>query len=85
MSLLASLIEHSQQNEELVANFVLKLVDIEQKSLQICVRPEATKFHEFLVRILAHSADQTIILENLMTGFADDITGKMKILRPKGT
>ena len=84
LSILASLIEHTEKNEQLLANFLLKVIDLEQKSIQICVRPEATRFHEFLVRLLAHSADQTIMLQNLSTGLADDITGKMKVLRPKG-
>jgi len=83
LSILASLIEHTERNEQLLANFLLKVIDLEQKSIQICVRPEATRFHEFLVRLLAHSADQTIMLQNLSTGLADDITGKMKVLRPK--
>ena len=47
-------------------------------------RPGGRKFGEFLVRIFAHQADQVIILQNLQTGLADDITGKLRIVRPKG-
>ena len=52
--------------------------------LENFIRPGGRKFGEFLVRIFAHQADQVIILQNLQTGLADDITGKLRIVRPKG-
>ena len=84
LSIIANFIEDTDENRAFLAAFLLEILDLENKCVQLCMRPEKTKQHEFLVRILAHYVDQVVVLENLVTGLADDITGKITVSRPKG-
>lgn len=80
-NLLANLVEDNEENRILLTKFCLQIACLD--NIQVCLRPGGRKFGEFLVRIFAHQADQVIILQNLQTGLADDITGKLRIVRPK--
>ena len=54
------------------------------RNVQICVRPAKTDFDAFMMRALAHVADGIFILEDLRTGIADDVTGRLLYHKPKG-
>ena len=51
--------------------------------LSLSMRPRAcSPLDEFFVRAFCHSVEQVVSLDNLSTGLASDVSGKMTIYNP---
>ncbi|CBY37887.1 unnamed protein product [Oikopleura dioica] len=63
--------------------FIDRLIDTERRLCVSLTPRKSEKEDEIFARYWAHNSDQVVILQNLKTGLASDVSGKLTVIRPE--
>jgi len=83
LDIICSLLPESEAKHIRLKAFIDRLIDTERR-LCISLTPrKSEKEDEIFARYWAHNSDQVVILQNLKTGLASDVSGKLTVIRPE--